>query len=102
MASSNKKSSKKEDFAFTYQAQKLGLTEALLELQVPLVLRRGWLSKNTITNFVASKDMLAMVLFCCVFTSFLQVYFAIIKSTFYRLIKGQQYLKKMYEINCDD
>ena len=67
MASSNKKSSKKEDFAFTYQAQKLGLTEALLELQVPLVLRRGWLSKNTITKFVASKDMLPMVLFCCVF-----------------------------------
>ena len=32
----------------------------------------------------------------------LQVYFAIIQSTFYRLIKGQQYLKKMYEINCDD
>ena len=28
--------------------------------------------------------------------------FAIIQSTFYRLIKGQQYLKKMYEINCDD
>ena len=29
----------------------------------------------------------------------LQVYFAIIQSTFYRLIKGQHYLKKMYEIN---
>ena len=28
--------------------------------------------------------------------------FAIIQSTFYRLIKGQQYLKNMYEINCDD
>ena len=29
--------------------------------------------------------------------------FAIIQSTFYRLIKGQQYFKKkMYEINCDD
>ena len=29
-------------------------------------------------------------------------YIAIIQSTFYRLIKGQQYLKKMFEINCDD
>ena len=28
--------------------------------------------------------------------------FAIIQSTFYRLIKGQQYLRNMYEINCDD
>ena len=28
--------------------------------------------------------------------------FAITQSTFYRLIKGQQYLKKMYEINCND
>ena len=30
------------------------------------------------------------------------IFFAIIQSTFYRIIKGQQYLKKMYEINCDD
>ena len=28
------------------------------------------------------------------------VYFAMIQSTFYRNIKGQQYLKEMYEINC--
>ena len=27
------------------------------------------------------------------------VLFAIIQSTFYRLLKGQQYLKNMYEIN---
>ena len=28
--------------------------------------------------------------------------FAIIQSTFYRVIKGQKYLKKMYEIDYDD
>ena len=42
------------------------------------------------------------VMMCRLHSRSLQVYFAIIQSTFYRLIKGQQYLKKMYEINCDD
>ena len=28
--------------------------------------------------------------------------FAITQSTFYRFIIGQQYLKEMYEINCDN
>ena len=38
------------------------------------------------------------------FTEYQNIFaiFAIIQSTCYRLIKGEKYLKKMYEIDCDD
>ena len=50
-----------------------------------------FLSRSIFQKYVGTKYLAVITV--------LTVYFAIIQSTFYRLIKGQHYLKKMYETN---